>query len=144
MAGVFIVVIASMVQADSIKLYDTDFEDGLKHTFMGKGLSGTWFADELHTEINDESDVTTKFLRGWDSGKEEDDTLVHGSASLSLTGLDDLLGTSARDITLTFDLYAIDSWDAECKKHGKDYFRIGGSYDAEWTVNNYASNGYSR
>jgi len=58
--------------------------------------------------------------------------LGNNTTTLSLTGL----GTGTHNVTLTFDLYAIDSWDGDSTNPswGLDYFGISGDYINEWTV----------
>ncbi len=54
------------------------------------------------------------------------------TATLSLDGL----GSGTHDVTLTFDFYAIDSWDGSHTEHGgPDSFGISGGYNEMWTVN---------
>ncbi len=53
------------------------------------------------------------------------------TATLSLNGL----GSGTHNVTLTFDFYAIDSWDGSDPTHGgPDIFGISGDYNNMWAV----------
>lgn len=58
--------------------------------------------------------------------------LGNNTTTLSLSGL----GSGTHNISLTFDFYAIDSWDGNSTNCGPDYFGINGDYTGQWTVVN--------
>jgi len=88
--------------------YSSDFESG---------IDSNWSPNDLPNESNPNF---SGFL-----GRMGSDT-----ASLNLSGL----GTGTHEVTLTFDFYAIDSWDGENWLWGWDYFGISGDYEQAWTV----------
>ncbi len=130
MVVVSIGMMASMAQAE--KLYETQFENGTEATLLNEELAAQWSLDTQTVLVTEENDATT-FLNGWENG----------AANLTLTGLNKLLGDTPRNLTLTFDFYALDSWDGDSQASwGMDYFKItAGSqsnptsfYDEQWTV----------
>ena len=94
--------------------YSTDFESGI-----GSEWSGDTSLVSNHTKF-------TSFL-----GR-----LGNSTTSLTLSGL----GTGTQEVSLLFDLFAIDSWDGNNETWGLDYFGINGDYTNEWTVARSTSN----
>jgi hypothetical protein len=110
MKKTFLVFLAVLLMASSsfALSYSTDFESAI-----GSEWSGS-------TSIATGNATFTNFL-----GR-----LGNNTTSLSLTGL----GAGNHSIVLTFDFYAIDSWDGDGTAWGIDYFGISGDYNNEWTV----------
>ena len=94
--------------------YSTDFESG---------IGSEWSSS---TPLDNSNSTFTGFL-----GR-----LGNNTTTLSLTGL----GADTHNVTLTFDFYAIDSWDGDNTTWGLDYFGIGGDYTNQWTVARSTSN----
>ncbi|MCF6267373.1 MAG: PEP-CTERM sorting domain-containing protein [Desulfuromusa sp.] len=90
--------------------YSTDFE-----TSVGTEWSGS-------TSIDSSNSTFTSFL-----GRFGEET-----TTLSLSGL----GSGIHNVALTFDFYAIDSWDGEGYWGGPDIFGISGDFVDSWSVAN--------
>ncbi len=151
MAGVFLAAMVSMVQADTINLYETDFEHGLDATLIKKGLTDTWTLSEQPDYDNQKMLTeffggTEHFLRGGRQYKDKysihDPEGAHlkgelDEATLTLTGLNSVLGSDARDLVLTFDFYVLGSWDGKGSgKYNADYFQVNAGSDTQWASNN--------
>ena len=107
---VFSIAFASASYATPIS-YFSDFESGIGSEWSPSGLP------------NEGGGVFTNFL-----GR-----LGNSSATLSLSGM----GAGTHNVNLTFDFYAIDSWDGENFTWGWDYFNISGDYNNSWTVDSF-------
>ena len=94
------------IQASALP-YSTDFESGI-----GSEWSGS-------TPLTYQTNFTNFLGR-----------LGNNTTTLTLPGF----GTELQDITLTFDLYIIDSWDGNAPMYGQDVFGISGDYNDSWTI----------
>ena len=94
--------------------YSTNFESGIGSEWSG------------NTSLVNNHNNFTSFL-----GR-----LGNSTTSLTLSGL----GTGTHEVSLLFDLFAIDSWDGNSARWGLDYFGISGDYTNEWTVARSTSN----
>lgn len=104
----------------------------------GAGLALSMSANTFATEVYS-SDFESGIDSAW-SGSTPSSYNSNFSNFLGRMGNDvtsfslDGLGSGTKEITVTFDLYLIDSWDGDSWIWGTDKFNVGGDYNQSWIL----------
>jgi hypothetical protein len=108
-AAASLLLLAGFASAQSVTLYS--------NTFEARELGSMW---SLGTHLSDYTRTFTTFNGQYSSGST---TLTLGAAARP-AGASSALSSPYNQYTLTFDFYALDSWDGSSSSYGPDRFKV--------------------